>query len=295
MANEPANPAPTQARRLLGADEPAPVLVTNGGASSPFLIVCDHAGRRIPQALGTLGLQGKDLTRHIAWDIGIDPTGRMLGDSLGATVIRQRYSRLVVDCNRRLADPSLMPQVSDGTAIPGNAGLSPADREARLAAIYEPYHRRIAAELDRRLARNRPSVVISLHSFTPVYAGRARPWHAGALHAGDSALSRAALALLRAEPGLVVGDNQPYRMDETDHSVPLHATRRGLDYLELEIRQDLIGHEAGQRDWAARLARMLPAGLARAAKAKAPCFTCHITAHRRSGGHVRLDTGRNFA
>ena len=257
--NEPANPTPTQARPLLGAGEPDPVLVTNEAGRSPFLIVCDHAGRRIPDRLGTLGLGEGDLRRHIAWDIGIDPIGRMLGDALDAATIRQRYSRLVVDCNRRLADPSLIPEASDGTAVPGNLGLPQAERESRLGAIYDPYHRRIAQELDRRLARGQATAVISLHSFTPVFGGRPRPWHAGVLHAGNSALSRAALALLRAEPGLIVGDNQPYRMDETDHSVPLHATGRGLDYLELEIRQDLIGHEAGQREWAERLARLLPA------------------------------------
>ena len=257
--NEPANPTPTQARPLLGAGDPDPVVVTNKAVASPFLIVCDHAGRRIPERLGTLGLGESDLRRHIAWDIGIDPIGRLLGDALDAATVRQRYSRLVVDCNRRLADPSLIPETSDGTPVPGNFGLPQAERESRLSAIYEPYHRRIAQMLDRRLARGQATAVISLHSFTPIFGGRTRPWHAGVLHAGDSVLSRAVLALLRAEPGLIVGDNEPYRMDETDHSVPLHATRRGLDYLELEIRQDLIGHEAGQRGWADRLARLLPA------------------------------------
>ena len=244
---------------LLGDGDPDPVVVSNLAGRSAFLIVCDHAGRRIPERLGTLGLGAPDLGRHIAWDIGIEPVGRMLGDMLDAATVRQRYSRLVVDCNRRLADPSLIPERSDGTAIPGNLGLTQADREARLAAIFHPYHRRIARELDLRLARGQATAVISLHSFTPVFGGKPRPWHAGVLHAGNSALSQAFLALLRAEWGLVVGDNQPYRMDETDHSVPLHATRRGLDYLELEIRQDLIGHAAGQQEWAGRLARLLAA------------------------------------
>ena len=254
-----ANPEPGTAYRLLQDGEPTPVVVTNETAPTPFLILGDHAGRLMPRRLGTLGLQGVDLVRHIAWDIGIDPIGQMLGDALAATTIRHRYSRLVVDCNRKLTDPSLMPAVSDGTHIPGNQAIPADERAARIAELFEPYHRRIAAELDRRLAAGQPTAVVSLHSFTPVYGGTSRPWHAGVLHAENSALSRAILALLRAEPGLHVGDNEPYRMDDTDHSVPLHATKRGLDYLELEIRQDLIGHEAGQREWVDRMTRLLRA------------------------------------
>jgi predicted N-formylglutamate amidohydrolase len=194
---------------------------------------------------------------HIAWDIGVAGLGEGLAAALDAVFIRQTYSRLVVDCNRRPDHPGAMPEVSDGVAITGNIGLTPADAAARRAGIYQPYQDAIAAELDRRAAADQPTLLISLHSFTPVMDGIARPWRMGVLHRGDSALSARMLALLRAELGDAAGDNQPYRMDETDNTVPLHADPRGLDYLELEVRQDLIADEAGQAREAAFLATTL--------------------------------------
>ena len=249
--------------RLLDADEAPPWIARNPGAASPFLLLGDHAGRLIPRALGTLGLPAAERRRHIAWDIGVAGLGEALSDLLGATFIRQRFSRLVIDCNRDPARPDAIPPVSDGVEIPGNRGLAPGERAARIARIARPYHAAIAAELDARSSRNLPTTLISLHSFTPRMDGFDRPWAFGVLHAGDSAFSLAALRRLRAELGEgLVGDNQPYRMDEVDFTVPSHARPRGLDYLELETRQDLIATAAGQRQAARRLARLLPQVLA---------------------------------
>jgi len=169
----------------------------------------------------------------------------------------QAYSRLVVDCNRAPDDPAIAPEVSDGTAIPANRNLAPADLAARLAEIHEPYHRAIAVALDRR--RSWPPILVSIHSFTPTMNGLARPWHVGVLHAHDSPASERALRALRAQEDLVVGDNQPYAMDGVDYTVPRHAQARGLDYLELEVRQDLIAAADGQARMAGLLAPVIAA------------------------------------
>jgi predicted N-formylglutamate amidohydrolase len=241
--------------RLLSADEAPPFSVLNPGAGSPLVLVGDHAGRDIPRRLAGLGLPPGALDGHIAWDIGAAGLGADLAARLGATFIRQRYSRLVIDCNRDPARPDAMPAISDRVPIPGNAALDAAARAARVSEIFEPYHARIAAELD---ARTGPIVVVSVHSFTPVLAGDARPWRFGVLHLGASPFSAAMLARLRAAFGAdLVGDNQPYSMDGTDFTVPHHAVARGFDYLELEVRQDLIGDARGQAEIAAQIAPML--------------------------------------
>lgn len=247
---------------LLAPDEPAPVLVHRPSGGSPFLLACDHAGLLIPRRLGRLGITEAELHRHIGWDIGIWAVTRHLADTLDATAIGQAYSRLVIDCNRAPGWASAIPTVSESTEIPGNAGLDDAGRAERVAAIHAPYHDRLAAELQGRLGSGRPVVFVAMHSFTPVYKGVSRPWHAGVLFTGADRLSRAMLGLLRAEPGLVVGENEPYALAaSSDHTVPRHAWARGLRYLELEIRQDLITTAQGQRDWADRLARLLPLAL----------------------------------
>lgn len=216
----------------------------------------------MPSRLGTLGLSGLDLDRHIAWDIGIAGLGLELSERLGATFIAQRFSRLVIDCNRDPLREDAMPAVSDGSLIPGNADLSPEEKLARIAQVFTPYHATIAAEIDARLARALPTVVVALHSFTPVMSAFARPWRFGVLHLGASPFSDALLARLRTEPDAgEVGDNQPYAMDGVDFTIPRHAIGRGLDYAELEVRQDLLADEAGQAAVAERLARLLPAAL----------------------------------
>jgi predicted N-formylglutamate amidohydrolase len=231
--------------------------VTNPGAHGPFLIVCDHAGRAVPARLGRLGLAAAAFEAHIAWDIGALGLASLLAERLGACLIAQSYSRLVIDCNRAPGHPQSVAPVSDGVAIPGNADLSAEDLAARVAAIHAPYHDRIAAEIADREARGLTTVLVCQHSFTPVMAGVSRPWHVGVLHMGDSPVSHAMLGLLEREPGLVVGDNEPYAMDSIDYTAPRHALAPGHDMLELEVRQDLIAEAAGQARFAELLAPLI--------------------------------------
>jgi predicted N-formylglutamate amidohydrolase len=248
--------------QLLRADEEPAFAIHRPAGASAFFFTCDHASRRIPARLGDLGLPESELVRHIAWDIGIEPVARRLADALDGTLVLQRYSRLVIDCNRPPAVAASIPVISERTAIPGNENLNEAERAARVREIFEPYHRAIATELDNRQDAGRPTILIAMHSFTPVYAGVARPWHIGMLYRAngpDTRLAGALLKLLREEKGLVVGDNEPYAVsDQTDYGIPVHAEKRGLPHVGIEIRQDLIAEEKGQREWAERLARLLP-------------------------------------
>ena len=199
-----------------------------------------------------MGLADVDRTRHIAWDIGVAGLGALLAPLLDATFISQTYSRLVVDCNRAPTAADAMPSASDATAIPANMGLNDFDRAARIAAIHEPYQRAIAAVISRRAAAGRQTILVSLHSFTPALRdGTPRPWEVGVLHdGGDPRFAVGLVDRLRADDALTVGDNEPYRMDLIDYTVPLHAYERRLPYAELEVRQDLIATGDGQRRWA---------------------------------------------
>jgi predicted N-formylglutamate amidohydrolase len=243
---------------LLRRGDPPPVSVQNPGAAAPFLLVCDHAGRETPRALHRLGLAEAAFETHIAWDIGALALARRLADAFRAPLVHQAYSRLVIDCNRDPAHPQSIVAVSDGWTIPGNQGLTRAQVQARIDAIHAPYHRRVAAELDARRDAGLGTLLVCVHSFTPTMGGVARPWHVGVLHGGASPVCDALLALLRREPGLTVGDNQPYAMDGTDFTAPEHGWRRGLDAVELEVRQDLIADEAGVAAMADLFARLLP-------------------------------------
>lgn len=253
------NISTTGDRYLLLADgEVPPVLEVNAASASPFLFTCDHYGRLIPRALGDLGVPASELERHIAWDIGIAGVATRVANALGAHLIAQRYSRLVIDCNRPFASPGSVPLFSEATTIPGNEGLTADQIEARQLEIFQPYHHRIAQTLDARAKAGTPTMLVSLHSFTPVYSGIARPWHIGTLHQHDKRLPPLLLKLLKQEAGLVVGDNEPYAVsDTTDYTIPVHAEKRGLMTTGIEIRQDLIAEEAGQIEWAERLVRVL--------------------------------------
>jgi len=242
---------------LLEAADVPPVREENPAGSSPFLLTCDHYGRLIPHALGDLGVPASEMTRHIAWDIGIAGVAEQLSKHLNAHLIAQRYSRLVIDCNRPPDAVSSIPVISEATTVPGNENLSRAAAQARREGIFEPYHRRITEVIDRRLRENIPTALVSLHSFTPVYAGVPRPWHIGTLYQHDTRLPPLLLKLLRAEADLVVGDNEPYAVDDaTDYTIPVHGERRGLMNSGIEIRQDLIADQAGEKQWADRLARI---------------------------------------
>jgi len=241
----------------LGKEDVPPVLEENAAGASPFLLICDHYGRAIPRGLGDLGLTESELARHIAWDIGIAGVADALSKHLGAHLIAQRYSRLVIDCNRPLAAPGSIPRISESTVIPGNEGLTRDAAAARRQLVFDPYHRRIGEAIDRRQRQGIPTVLVALHSFTPVYAGIARPWHVGTLYQRDSRLPTLLLQGLRAQGDLVVGDNEPYAVsDETDYTIPVHGEARGLMNTGIEIRQDLISDEAGERQWADRLANI---------------------------------------
>jgi predicted N-formylglutamate amidohydrolase len=243
---------------LLGSEDVPPVLEDNASGRSPFLLTSDHYGRTIPRALCDLGLPEGELERHIAWDIGIAGVADALSTHLGAHLIAQRYSRLVIDCNRPPQTPGSIPRLSEATVIPGNEGLAREATETRRKAIFEPYHGRIREAIDARLRDDVPTVLVSLHSFTPVYAGIARPWHIGTLYNRDLKLPPLLLKLLRAQPDLVVGDNEPYAVsDATDYTIPVHGEARGLMNSGIEIRQDLIADQAGQEQWADRLANIL--------------------------------------
>jgi predicted N-formylglutamate amidohydrolase len=243
---------------LLREDDVSPVFEQNPSGRSPFLFTSDHFGRIIPRSLGDLGLAESELTRHIAWDIGIAGVARRLSSALDAHLIAQTYSRLVIDCNRPPVAPSSIPRISEATVIPGNEGLAREAAERRRREVFDPYHRRIDEVIGERLRKGVPTVLVSLHSFTPVYAGIKRPWHIGALYHRDTRLPPLLLKSLRAEPDLVVGDNEPYAVsDATDYTIPVHGEARGLMNTGIEIRQDLIADSTGEALWAERLARIL--------------------------------------
>lgn len=243
---------------LLCPDDPAPVEWIDRDAPAPVLLTCDHASRAVPAALRSLGLDDATLARHIGWDIGAAAVTRALAPLLAAPAILSGYSRLVIDCNRDPDDPSSIPPASDGVIIPGNRDLGAAARAARRDAIFAPYHAAIADWIDARLAGGTVPVLLSIHSFTPVMNGRARPWHVGILWDEDGRLAQPLLRALRAEPDLCVGDNEPYSAREpAGYTVRQHAERLGLPHVAIELRQDLIADAAGADAWAQRLHRVL--------------------------------------
>jgi len=206
-----------------------------------------------------LGLQQADCERHIAWDIGAGAVSCLIGDALDAVVIQQNYSRLVIDCNRMPGSETSVVELSELTTVPGNRGLSKVQMEARVREIFQPYHDRIAGELDRRRQAGRPTALIAVHSFTPVFNAIVRPWHVGVLYNRDPRFANILVDLLRCEQGLVVGDNEPYNVtDASDYTIPIHGEQRDLHHVAIEIRQDLITDETGQRQWADLFARLLP-------------------------------------
>jgi predicted N-formylglutamate amidohydrolase len=242
---------------LLETDEPRPVLVERSRGGSPFFLTCDHAGLLIPRRLGDLGVDERARRTHIGWDIGALAVAQRLSARLDATLVVQRYSRLVIDCNRIAGTASSIPIKSERTEIPGNVDISTEDRRAREREILEPYHAEIARLLDERVAAGRKTLLLAVHSFTPVYDGVPRPWHVALATDDYRPLGEAMIAALREDRDLVVGDNEPYSIDDVDHTIPVHGARRGLPRALLEIRNDRIETEAGQREWADRLARVM--------------------------------------
>ncbi|MBI2718697.1 MAG: N-formylglutamate amidohydrolase [Rhizobiales bacterium] len=231
--------------------EDGPAVLMNGAGRSPYVIVCEHAGNRLPKRLGTLGLAAADLERHIAWDIGAEKVSRLLARLIDAPLVLQRYSRLVYDCNRPPESPDAMPMVSEVTAIPGNRDLTPAEKLARTREIYRPFHAAIADLLDARACDGIATSLVSIHSFTPVYKGKPRSVELGILHDRDTRLSA---RLIKSFPNIDARFNEPYGpKDGVLHLLNLHAAPRGLQHAMIEIRNDLIAQERGQDEWAQRL------------------------------------------
>jgi predicted N-formylglutamate amidohydrolase len=243
---------------LLAPDEPTAFSVARENGGSAFVLICDHAGKRIPRALGDLGVSASERERHIAWDIGAAGVAARLSERLDAFFIQQTYSRLVIDCNRPLDVVGSIVARSELTDIPGNLHIDEPSRALRAREIFHPYHARIAEELDRRFEKKRTAILVSVHSFTPVYLGKSRPWHIGMLYGRDARVAKILLDRIRAEGEWSVGDNEPYAVTAiTDYAIPVHGEGRGIPNIGLEIRQDLIADEAGQAEWAERIARWL--------------------------------------
>jgi predicted N-formylglutamate amidohydrolase len=232
--------------------------VIPGDCSRGLVIVCDHARNALPPGYGTLGLAAPEFTRHIAYDIGVEPVVRGLAARLGVPAVLAGFSRLLIDPNRGLDDPTLIMQVSDGAIVPGNRGIDEAERAHRIAHYYQPYHGAIDALLDEAMASGRPPAILSIHSFTPAWRGIARPWHAGILWHRDGRFACPLIERLRARNDLLIGDNEPYSGGLPGDTLDTHATARGLADALVEIRQDLIGLPAGVDEWADRLAALLP-------------------------------------
>ncbi len=241
---------------LLGPTDPPPFRRANPHGRAPLLLVCDHAGRAIPAALGGLGLPGPALVRHIAFDIGAAQLTRRLARQMDGRAVLARYSRLVWDCNRAPDDPDTCPDQADGQPVPGNAGLDAASLTGRRGEIYQPYHAAIAREVARLVKRGPPPALISVHSFTPELGGRARPWHVGVLWNRDPRIARPLIAELRAQ-GHTVGDNQPYSGRQVAYTLDHHAAAAGLPHCAIELRQDLLAAPVGITRWADLLGRIL--------------------------------------
>jgi predicted N-formylglutamate amidohydrolase len=244
--------------QLLAADEPPAFLEAGERGRSNFVIVVDHAGRRIPRRLGTLGLPAPELQRHIAWDIGALGVARHVAAALEAPLVAQNYSRLVIDCNRDPKVATSIPQSSESITIPGNVGLSDDEVAARRAEIFTPYHDRVSALLDERAAAGRPSILVAQHTMTHIFHDVRREMHAAVLYNRDRRFAGLVLDALRRDDSLLIADNEPYFVsDETDYTIPQHGETRGLPHVEIEIRQDLVSDEAGQAEWAERITRAL--------------------------------------
>lgn len=248
---------------ILSMDDGEPVAVDNAAGNGAVLIVCEHASRRLPAGAGDLGLSRAALESHIAWDPGALAVGRFLADELDATLVHQRFSRLIYDCNRPPESPAAMPESSEIYRIPGNEGLTAAERYARTAALYIPFHDRIAALIAERSASGRSTVLVTIHSFTPVYLGVERPVEVGILHDDDSRLADRMLERADGGARFRTARNAPYGpADGVTHTLQLHALSNGLLNVMIEVRNDLITNEDGQRVMAGFLAGLLQESLA---------------------------------
>jgi predicted N-formylglutamate amidohydrolase len=243
------NRAPTQY-------DPPPVTILNSAGGSPFVLVCEHASNFIPARYQRLGLPESELQRHIAWDIGAADLTRALVARLDAPAFLSGASRLLFDCNRPLISLTSIPEASEAP-IPGNHRLEAAERSERARVWFMPFHAAISAHLDSRAALRRPTAVIGVHSFTPVLKGAHRPMHAGVLFAASTTFGRAIIVDLTREANVIVAENEPYRIDDEDWTIPSHADGRDIPGVLVEIRQDQLGSPSLVDAWADRLTRAL--------------------------------------
>jgi predicted N-formylglutamate amidohydrolase len=244
-------------RTLTGETDFAAVETIPGDAARGLVILCDHASNALPPEYGDLGLSAGEFQRHIAYDIGAAALTRQLAATLNAPAVLSRFSRLLIDPNRGADDPTLIMRLSDGAVVPGNARVDAAERQRRLVRYYFPYHAEVTRALDAALATGRAPSILSVHSFTPAWKGRRRPWHAGILWDLDPRFAVPLINALRADGSLVVGDNEPYVGALKGDTLYQHGSQRGLAHALIEVRQDLIGDDAGVAEWAARLTPML--------------------------------------
>jgi predicted N-formylglutamate amidohydrolase len=224
------------------------------------LLLCDHASSRLPAAYGTLGLTAELFESHIAYDIGAAEVTGALARACGAAAVLGAWSRLLVDLNRGADDPTLVMKLSDGSIIPGNRTLDAAELAHRIAAYHVPYHDRVTCEIARIETEGAVPILLSMHSFTPVWKRVPRPWEVGVLWDRDGRLARPLMARL-AEAGFVVGDNEPYAGALEGDCLYRHGTMRGLPHVLIEMRQDLIAEPEAARAFAGRLKPILGAAL----------------------------------
>jgi len=231
----------------------------SSGRGPNLLLLCDHASNALPE--GNLGLDSGLLATHIAYDIGAAAVTRALAGAYGAPALLGGWSRLLIDLNRGADDPTIVMKLSDGSIIPGNRHADASEVARRIAAYHAPYHAAIAAELDRMgQETDKRTAIVSVHSFTPVWKGRPRPWEVGVLYDRDTRLSAPLMARL-AEAGFTVGDNEPYTGALEGDTLYQHGTMRGLPHVLIEIRQDLIDRDGAAQGFALRLKPILDAAL----------------------------------
>ncbi|MDV6330861.1 N-formylglutamate amidohydrolase [Asticcacaulis sp. 201] len=242
---------------MTGVNWPNPVEICNADGASDIVLLCEHASNHIPAEYSGLGLTPHDLTRHIAWDLGAAEVTRRLSDALGALAFLGTYSRLLIDLNRPVEAPSSIVTRSEATDIAGNLALDPAERLCRIERIFQPYQDAVTAALDLRQQAGRPTRLVSIHSFTPIYLNEVRPWHAGVLFGAAETFGLELLDRLR-EPGFKIEANVPYQTSrEEDYGVPVHGDDRGIPAVLIELRHDLISDEAGISRMTAKLAAAL--------------------------------------
>ena len=233
--------------------------VMPGQAGNCLILLCDHASNQLPPEYDDLGLASGQFARHIAYDIGAAAVTRGLAERLGGTAVFSRFSRLLIDPNRGINDPTLIMRISDGAVVPGNRQVDEAERQRRIARFHRPYHQAIAGEINRVRLEGRVPFIVSIHSFTDVWRGVPRPWHVGILWDRDEAMARAMIRGFEAQDGLVVGDNEPYHGALEGDTLNTHATKAGLPHVLIEIRQDLIAAKSGVDEWVERVAKVVKA------------------------------------